>query len=303
MSVGFLRHCLLVGVLLVVAKPAWSQDLEPRRWTHLPTGLNVLGAGYSLTEGDIFLDPVLKAEDVEFRLHGVALGYMRSFGLFGRSARMDVSVPYARVRYEGLVDGVDTSTRRSGFGDPRLRLSVLLYGGPAQDRETFLTAPKSNTVVGAALAVSLPWGDYRADKLLNISGNQLIVRPQLGVTHTRGHWTFELSGSLWFFGDNDRFDQDRTLEKDTLWSAQAHVIYSFRPGLWVSVSAARGAGAEVTLDDRLTTNRIDAGLWALNLGLPINRAQGLKFSYVRYRNHESIGFDSDALVTAWTLLF
>ena len=43
--------------------PAQAQDLEPRRWTPLPAGLNVVGAGYIATRGDVFLDPVLLVED------------------------------------------------------------------------------------------------------------------------------------------------------------------------------------------------------------------------------------------------
>ena len=45
-----------------------AQDLEPRRWSHLPTGLNVFGLATGATDGDIFFDPVLRAEDVGLRL-------------------------------------------------------------------------------------------------------------------------------------------------------------------------------------------------------------------------------------------
>jgi hypothetical protein len=51
---------LLAGVMMNVAQ---AQDLEPRRWSHLPTGLNVIGIGTGWTDGDILFDPVLLIED------------------------------------------------------------------------------------------------------------------------------------------------------------------------------------------------------------------------------------------------
>ena len=58
---------LAVLMLLCVALPAHPQDLEPRRWSQLPTGINFIGLGVSYGQGDIFLDPVLQ----EFRTSAV----------------------------------------------------------------------------------------------------------------------------------------------------------------------------------------------------------------------------------------
>ncbi|MDP3850510.1 MAG: hypothetical protein Q8Q59_08410 [Luteolibacter sp.] len=44
-------------VLLSSSLPCFSQDFEPRRWSHLPTGSNFAGTAYSHTEGNIsFID-------------------------------------------------------------------------------------------------------------------------------------------------------------------------------------------------------------------------------------------------------
>jgi hypothetical protein len=85
---------LWLGILLVSASPAPAQDLEARRWSHLPTGLNILGFGAGATDGDVTFDPVAQIEDGTFRLYSVGSSYVRSFELLGRSSRLDLKLPY-----------------------------------------------------------------------------------------------------------------------------------------------------------------------------------------------------------------
>ncbi len=184
---GMARLFFIVA-LMVSGGNAVAQDLEPRRWTHMPSGLNVVGLGTTYTGGDIYFDPVLELEDVEVELAGAGLVYLRTFGMFGRSARIDALVPYGNGRWSGLLQGEPASTRRHGFSDPRLRLSVLLYGGPAMDKKECASTPRSNTVVGAAVSVKIPWGEYYPERLINLGANRWMVRPQLGVTHSRNKW-------------------------------------------------------------------------------------------------------------------
>ena len=124
------RGVVLGALLWFLASACHAQDLEPRRWTHLPTGLNVLGIGAGRTDGDIFFDPVLLIEDATFELYGLGATYVRTFEWLGKSSRIDVTVPYANGRWEGLLDGESASRRRSGLADPRIRLSMNLYGAP-----------------------------------------------------------------------------------------------------------------------------------------------------------------------------
>jgi len=59
-----IRHAGLLA-LCVSALPCHAQDIEPRRWSHLPLGGHFGGMAYAYTEGDIFLNPVLRIEDGE----------------------------------------------------------------------------------------------------------------------------------------------------------------------------------------------------------------------------------------------
>lgn len=290
-------------VLLLTCGTATAQDLEPRRWAQMPTGINFAGIGLGFSSGDISLDPVLQIEDGEFELTFAAAAYIRTFGLFGKSARFDVHVPYVSGHWEGLLAGEFTEVRRVGFGDPRFRLSVLLYGAPAETQQEFAKSRKSSTVVGAAIAITAPFGEYFEDKLINLGSNRWVVRPQLGITHTRGKWSYELTGSVFLFADNDDFYNNSRLESDPLYALQGHVIHTFRPGLWVSASTAYGSGARATING--VNNRIDSTNWlsGLSMGLPVTRRQGLRVTYLRQRTQESTGSNSDSVVLSYSVMF
>jgi len=294
---------LVLAGLLVRAAPAAAQDIEPRRWTHLPTGVNILAVGTSYSTGDIYFDPVLELEDVELELAGAGFAYLRTFGLAGKSARIDVLAPYANARWSGLLSGEPAKTRRNGFTDPRVRFSWLLYGAPALSRQEFAATPQSDTVVGVAVSVKIPWGAYDPEKLINLGDNRWVIRPQIGVTHRRGSWTGELTGSLFWYEDNDDFFGGRHLENDELWAVQGHLIYTFRPGLWAALSTAYGSGADTFIDGVDKNLKVDNWLLGLTVGVPIDRRQGLKFSWVNTRTRNDTGADLDGFNVGWTFLF
>jgi hypothetical protein len=55
---------LAAFLLALVVGASAAEDIEPRRWTPLPVGTNVVGVGYVHTDGKIFFDPVLKIEEM-----------------------------------------------------------------------------------------------------------------------------------------------------------------------------------------------------------------------------------------------
>jgi hypothetical protein len=269
----------------------------------MPTGLNFAGIGIGHIEGDILFDPVLLVEEAKFDMEAFGLVYIRSFGVFGKSARVDFSLPYRAGRWKGTVNGEFVHFRRRGFADPRIRFSILLYGSPAETPAEFSKSKKSNTVVGAAVAVTMPLGEYSSERLINLGANRWIVRPQLGVTHTRGKWTGELTGSVFLYGDNNEFWKGTKLESDPLWALQAHLIYTFKPGLWASVSTAYGTGGEAKVDSVASNNLSGNWLSALSFGFPIDRRQGIKITLLRGRTQKPTGVDIDSLVIGYSLMF
>ena len=101
-STASLRIALALAVFLL-ARPCHGQDIEPRRWSHLPAGSNFAGVAYAYTSGDILLDPTLRIENAEFDLQTIAGKYIRSFALFGLSARVDLTQAYQFGGWTGLL--------------------------------------------------------------------------------------------------------------------------------------------------------------------------------------------------------
>ena len=305
-SEGLRKPLALCIALHALAFSSQAQELEPRRWSHLPTGTHVAGAGYAYTSGDIVFNPVLRIEDAEADLHTFAAKYIQTFELLGKSVRFDLTQSYHSGRWEGLLDGVPASTERNGLSDTVVRFSVPLVGAPllrGKDFAAYRAARQSETIVGMGLAVQLPTGLYYSDKLINLGSNRYTFRPQLGVVHNRGKWSTELTGAIWLFTDNDDFFDGNRLENDPLYTIQGHVVYTSRPGLWLAGGAGYGYGAESTLNGVQKGDRRESLVLGGSLGYPLTRRLGAKVGYLCSRTQTSLGADTDTVVGAMSFLW
>ncbi|MFW2440159.1 MAG: transporter [Arenicellales bacterium] len=279
-----------------------AQELEPRRWTHVPVDSNFFGLAYVRTDGDVLFDPVLRIEESSVNIKTAIATYLRSFDLSGKTARFDVRIPYQQARWQGLLDGTPASVERQGFGDPRIRLSVNFFGAPAlkgREFQAYRTSHTTNTVVGAALAVTLPLGEYKEDKLLNLGQNRFIIRPQIGAVHSRGPWSFELTGSTFFYTDNNEFWNGNKREQEPLFAMQAHVIRSFHYGVWASVSAGAAWAGQSSVNGEAKGDQKRDSLYALSAGLPVGRRSSIKIAYAKGRTHKEVGSDADNFAVAY----
>ncbi len=299
--------CCLYGFLaLGLTLPCFAQELEPRRWSHLPIGTNFAGGAYAYTEADICFDPVLLIEDVEVEMHTWALKYIRTFALFEKSARIEFAQGFQEGRWTGLVDGVPSSIKRSGLSDSFLRFAINLFGAPplkGKEYAAYRARVDVETLVGMALAVQLPTGDYMDDKLINLGTNRFTFRPQLGVVHTRGNWSIELTGAAWIYTDNDEFFNGNKLEQDPLYTIQAHLVHTFRPGIWAGASVGYGYGGESTVNGVEKHDRKGNLAWALSFSYPITRQLGVKVAYIGTRTQESVGLDSDTIAVGCSIFW
>jgi hypothetical protein len=293
-------------VWAALAFDASAQELEPRRWAHVPVDTNFVGVAYASTEGDVYFDPVLRVEDAATRINTVIATYLRSFSWSGKTARFDIRLPYQEATWSGLLDGSPARVVRKGLADPRIRLSVNLVGAPAlkgKALRTYRASHATNTIVGAALAISLPLGEYQEDKLLNLGQNRFVIRPQLGVVHARGPWSFELTGSTFLYTDNDEFLIDGTFEQEPLFVLQTHVIRSFRHGIWASISAGAVRAGRSTVNGQKKDDRKEDFLYAASAGFPVSRTSSIKLAYARGRTHRNVGSDADNLAVAYIHAF
>ena len=297
---------LIVSLMLGLTPPCLAQEIEPRRWSHLPIDTNFAGVGYYYTEADIYFDPALQIENAKMEMHTYAVKYLHTFELFQKSARIDFTQGFQEGRWEGLVAGVPSSIKRTGLSDTLMRLAIYLYGAPPLKGKNFTdyrSEADIETIVGTALVVHLPTGDYMDDKLINLGANRFTFRPQLGMVHNRGKWSLELTGAVWLYTDNDDFYNEYRLEQDPLFTLQTHLVYTFRPGLWLSASAGYAYGGESTISGEEKNDLKENLAWALSLGIPVTRKVGVKIAYVGIDTQRFTGQDSDSFFVGCSFIW
>ncbi len=296
---GARRVVALACAPLLGAALAGAQELEPRAYSPAPVGVSFAGVVYAHSTGNVLTDPTLPLEDVAARLNGVTLAYSRTFGLWGRSASFGVAAPYVWGRVEGDVFEEFTSVRRSGLGDPRLRLAVNLLGGPAATPQEF-AARTPCTTLGASLTVVPPLGEYHADKLVNLGANRWAAKAELGLSQPVGSWYLDLYAGSWIFTDNDEFYGGVVRQQDPVFSLQAHAAYTFRPGLWLAFDATGYRGGRTTVDGVEKDDWQESSRLGLTLAVPLSHAQSVKLAWSTGATTR-LGSDFDSYAVAWQL--
>ena len=85
------RHPLSLLLFLALALPiaggARAQDLDPRAFAPAPVGLNFALLGYSYSDGGVFVDQSVPAEDATGEIHQATAVYVRTLDLFGVTAK------------------------------------------------------------------------------------------------------------------------------------------------------------------------------------------------------------------------
>jgi hypothetical protein len=236
----------------------------------------------------------------------IALKYIRSFELLGKSARVDLLQPYQFGHWSGVLRGSPASVRREGLGDTSARFAVNLVGAPPLTGKEFAeyrASAEHETIVGLGFVVQFPTGQYYDDKLINLGANRFAFRPQLGAVHNWGKWSAELTGAGLFFTDNNDFFNGRRLEQDPVYTADANLVYTFRPGLWLASSVGYAGGGTTSVNGISSENNQSSIGWGLSLGIPLSHALGVKLGYIGTRTQVGTGFDSDTFLCAISVMW
>lgn len=288
-------------LLLLSVGTVHAQQLEPRAYSPSPVGVNFLGLGTLYSSGGVITDPSLPIENVDAQVSSVAPFYGRTFGLFGRLANATFAVPYAWATAEGDVRDVSRSVDRVGLLDPQMRFAVNLIGGPALTPQQF-RQHEQRTTLGASLTVLAPFGEYDSSKLINLGTNRWAYKPELGLSQPVGKWTFEVYAGIWLFQTNDDFFGGQTREQDPLESYQAHIVYTFRPGSWISADYTYYAGGSTEINGVPNRDRQGNSRGGLTLSVPLTRNQSLKFAWAQGVSTR-IGSSFQTIGVTWQFLW
>ena len=257
---------LLAFLVAFAAVTVRAQDLDPRNYSNTPIGLNFLSA------------TVTQLRSPSYRLTSEVLGYTHIFDIAGQSAKLSLLLPYAELSAGASPlrpPAPPVSASLDGMADPLLRLSVNLFGAPALSVDEFRNY-RQDLIIGASLAVSVPWGGYDSRRLMNIGANRWYFRPGLGASKAFGPLRLELDGTVTIFEENSGFLGARTLSQRPIYSAAGHIVYSFQNGAWAALDAAFYGGGERSIDgqwQRDGTQSWRAGVVAV---LPVDTHNSIK---------------------------
>jgi Putative MetA-pathway of phenol degradation len=264
----------LVGVPAVVA----AQELEPGLYQNAPINFNLAAANILFSRGNVLFDSALPIEDATADVQAYVLGYVRTLGIAGKAAKLDVQVPMSWAHFTGLVSG-DVRTRSpAGLADPRVRLAVNIVGSPALAMPEFARY-RQHTIVGLALQVVAPLGQYDPDRLINLGSNRWSFRPEVGVSRALGRLTLEFAAGAWLFTANDDFFGGTELTQRPLYFAKGAAIWSFRGGRWVALNYGRATGGQTSIDAGPDSPLQENDRIAATLLLPMRRTQALRLTY------------------------
>lgn len=271
-----LRAAALVLALAASALPALAQDIEPRAYSNAPVGVNFIIAGFVYTDGGLAFDPALPLKDPQLHTSNLIVAYARSLNLGGKAGKIDIIAPQTWLA--GRARGADGILTREveGLSDFKFRLSWCLYGAPALDLKEF-AGYKQDFLVGVSLQVTAPTGQYDPNRLVNIGMNRWSFKPEIGISQAVGRWTFEGQVAATFFTDNNDFFGHQTRSQEPLYSAQGHVICSFKKGMWGSVDATYFTGGQTTIGAKTNLDLQKNWRVGATFATPLTRRSSIKF--------------------------
>jgi len=285
-------YAVLAGV-----PAAHAQDIEPRAYSNAPIGVNFLIAGYAYTRGGIAFDPAVPVANPQLHTSSAVLAYARVLDLWGMSGKVDAIVPYTWL--SGSADYLGQPIERivDGAADPRIRLSVNLYGAPALTLKEFREY-EQDLIIGASLQVSAPLGQYDDSRLVNIGTNRWSFKPELGISKALGPLTLELSAAVTLFTDNNDFLDGNRRSQDPLYSTQGHVIYGLKSGIWASLDATYFTGGRTEINGALNDDRQENWRVGGTLAIPVDVRNSVKL-YASRGVSSRTGNSYDLLGIAW----
>ena len=272
-----LARCIVLIVVVVIASPLFGQEMEPGAYSRAPIGTNFVLIGYAYQTGDVLLDSSLPLRDVSIKLHSASIGYGRTFDLLGRQANVAFFIPYVHGKARGTVFEDVQEVERSGLADFRARFSMNFVGAAALTPAEFAKA-KRKTTIGASVTVVAPSGQYDRNRLVNLGSNRWAFKPEIGLSKPVGRWTFEVAGGAWFFTTNKDFFGGSTRAQEPLLSLQGHVIYTFKPRMWLAVGGTYFRGGRTRVNDVLNDDSRNNSRFGGTFSYPLTRRQSLKFA-------------------------
>jgi hypothetical protein len=221
--------------------------------------------------------------------------------MFGRSANLNIAIPYGIGTFQGEEGDLTKQIYRSGLVDTTLRLSVNLKGGPAMQPREFANW-NQKALMGVSLKLVVPTGQYDPNKLVNWGANRWAVKPEFGYSRRRKHILWDAYAGVWFYTTNQRFfspSGPQPQSEKPIGSIEGHLSYDFKPRFWLSLDGNFWFGGTTSLSgiENLATRQTSSRIGVTG-SVPLTKHQSIKFSYADGA-YVRFGGNYRSVSTAW----
>lgn len=295
------KNAFLWMSLFFIWNLSTAQDLEPRAYANMPKDGNVIVGSYGFMKGDVVSEPTLPIKDFLISSNNFGFGYLHTFGLAGKLARVQVAIPFVIMDGHATVNDEKITGNRTGFGDMRIRLGINLLGSPAIDRKEF-GKYQQKTIFGASLVTSVPTGVYYPDKRINIGTNRWGFKPELGISKRFKHVYAELYSGVWFYTKNNEYLGDNVLKQDPVLNFQGHACYYFKNQMWIGVNGTWFSGGKTKVDELPAGSVINSSRIGATWSVPLSRSQSVKLQF-NTGVFKDIGLNYDAVSISYQYVF
>ncbi len=255
---------------------AMAQGEGPRVYLPAPVGTNVLSVTWMDLESNMNFAGSILIPEAEVQSTIFALNYNRYFAIGDRLAEIwatgiggSVNGRVDKSPYGALAASV------SGMADPYFAIRVGLKGAPALDPATFMKTPLGFQIYALA-GVSVPIGDYKQERPLNLGTNRWSLRLGLPmvmpVGKTGSSTMFEIHPNVYLFGDNDEPFRADTRSQNALYVVESHLTHNFTPKFWAGLDLRYQNGGETTTDHVKDDNKVNRWGGGVSAGYTFSRS-------------------------------
>lgn len=245
------RICIAIvfGICLGLPFVSIAGETNARDYIPAPPGTDLmLTYAKSITADSVYAD----GERVSGFNYTQSLGFFRwvHFStLFGMPVDYQAILFYNSEKLDGAaVGGAQLSS--SGVMDP-LFVSTIWP----------ISKPETKTWLGFTQYISVPFGEYEENEVLNPGLNRWSFKEELGFVQGIGDkMYFEIQPSVEFYTDNSDY-LGGELEKDPLYQVQVHLSYDIVPKFWIAGDYTYQFGGEtkvngVSQDDEIKSHKL-----------------------------------------------
>ena len=149
---------------------------------------------------------------------------------------------------------------------------------------------KPTTTVGLSLAISVPTGEYNADKLLNLGTDRWSFKPEIALSHPFGanqKWQGDVYGHVYFFTDNTSYRGKEILRQEPLPGVEGHLSYLFVQSAWASVDVLYGFRGTTLVNGVNQDNAQKNFSLGSTVNISLNAQNSLEFEFARALVHDN----------------